>query len=80
MSNNDRRIYPIKMDRQTYDTFKIISQAKGLTMVQCMRHALGLYIADNLMCLKISEAGWEQPHSPSGRKQHTSTKTEGKEQ
>ena len=61
--NNNRKIYPIKMDSKTYDTFKIIADAKGLTMVQCMRHALGLYIADNLMCLQIKEAGWEQPHS-----------------
>lgn len=57
--SDDRKTYPMKMDSKTYDTFQIIAKAKGLTMVQCLRHALGLFIAENLMMLHIVEAGYD---------------------
>jgi hypothetical protein len=46
MAKRKRKIYPLRMDAKTYETFA------------CIRQALGLFIADNLMCLEIKEAGW----------------------
>jgi hypothetical protein len=58
MAKRKRKIYPLRMDAKTYETFQIIAHAKGLNTSACVRQALGLFIADNLMCLEIKEAGW----------------------
>jgi NAD-specific glutamate dehydrogenase len=55
----ERKVYPIKMDAKTYQTFNTIAKAKGITMVMAMRHALGLFIAENLMMLNIVDAGYD---------------------
>jgi hypothetical protein len=49
------------MDAKTYETFQTIASAKGLNTSACIRQALGLFIADNLMMLLIKEAGWDDP-------------------
>ena len=59
-----RKQYILRMDTKVYETFQIIANAKGLNTSACIRQALGLFIADNLMCLLIKEAGWEQDDQP----------------
>ena len=67
-----RKAYMLRMDRKTYETFQTIASAKGLNTSACIRQALGLFIADNLMMLLIKEAGWEQDDQPA--KSHTPAK------
>ena len=59
-----RKAYMLRMDKKTYETFQTIANAKGLNTSACIRQALGLFIADNLMMLLIKEAGWEQDDQP----------------
>ena len=56
---DERKTYPMKMDAKTYQTFNTIAKAKGITMVMAIRHALGLFIAENLMMLNIVDAGYD---------------------
>lgn len=69
-----RKAYMLRMDQKTYETFQTIANAKGLNTSACIRQALGLFIADNLMMLLIKEAGWEQDDQPA--KSHTPAKNE----
>lgn len=69
---NKRKAYMLRMDQKTYETFQTIANAKGLNTSACIRQALGLFIADNLMMLLIKEAGWEQDDHPA--KSHTPAK------
>ena len=64
-----RKQYILRMDTKVYETFQTIANAKGLNTSACIRQALGLFIADNLMMLLIKEAGWEQDDQPA--KSHT---------
>tara|TARA_R100000482_G_C5060679_1_gene116950 strand:+ start:249 stop:485 length:237 start_codon:yes stop_codon:yes gene_type:complete len=59
-----RKAYMLRMDQKTHETFQTIARAKGLNTSACIRQALGLFIADNLMMLLIKEAGWEQEAQP----------------
>ena len=68
-----RKAYMLRMDKKTYETFQTIANAKGLNTSACIRQALGLFIADNLMMLLIKEAGWEQEDQPATS--HTPVKT-----
>tara|TARA_R100001443_G_scaffold55203_1_gene66452 strand:+ start:575 stop:811 length:237 start_codon:yes stop_codon:yes gene_type:complete len=68
-----RKAYMLRMDKKTYETFQTIANAKGLNTSACIRQALGLFIADNLMMLLIKEAGWEQEDHPATS--HTPVKT-----
>lgn len=61
---NKRKQYILRMDTKVYETFQTIANAKGLNTSACIRQALGLFIADNLMMLLIKEAGWEQDDQP----------------
>ena len=56
---DERKTYAIKMDAKTYSTFNTIAKARGISMVMAMRHALGLFIAENLMCLHVVDAGYD---------------------
>ena len=58
---NKRKQYILRMDTKVYETFQTIANAKGLNTSACIRQALGLFIADNLMMLLIKEAGWDDP-------------------
>ena len=71
-----RKAYMLRMDQKTYETFQTIANAKGLNTSACIRQALGLFIADNLMMLLIKEAGWEQDDQPA--KSHTPVITTNK--
>lgn len=65
----------LRMDAKTYETFQTIANAKGLNTSACIRQALGLFIADNLMMLLIKEAGWDEPPAS---KSHTPAITTNK--
>tara|TARA_Y100001938_G_C7977502_1_gene372564 strand:+ start:530 stop:772 length:243 start_codon:yes stop_codon:yes gene_type:complete len=74
---NKRKAYMLRMDKKTYETFQTIANAKGLNTSACIRQALGLFIADNLMMLLIKEAGWEQDDQPAKSHTPVTTNTKG---
>lgn len=45
------KVYPLKMDSNVYFALQTLCKAKGITLKEGLRTAIGLLIADNIILL-----------------------------
>ena len=63
------KVYPLKLDEQVYKNLKALCSAKGITIKDGLRQAIGLLLADNLTLIELTP-----------KKNTTDTKVDGAKQ
>ena len=49
--NQNSKVYPLKMDSNVYLALQKLCKAKGITVKEGLRTAIGLFLADNINLL-----------------------------